>query len=47
MYLAPLVQLNVNRFSGGYGAILGYDSMNSRVLDSIVNPKHLDRFTLE
>lgn len=32
-------------FSEGYDAIVGFDAMNSRVLDVIVNPVHMDRFT--
>ena len=32
-------------FAQGYDAILGTDAMNSEVLDVVVNPKHLRRFT--
>ena len=32
-------------FAKGYDAIIGTDSMNNEVLDVIVNPKHLGRFT--
>ena len=31
-------------FASGWDAIVGYDSMNSKVLDVIVNPIHLERF---
>lgn len=31
-------------FSKGYDAIIGVDSMNSKALDVIVNPKHLKNF---
>ena len=31
-------------FSEGYDAVIGYDPMNSRILDVVINPVHLDRF---
>ena len=31
-------------FEKDYDAIVGYDAMNSEVIDIIVNPKHLDMF---
>jgi len=31
-------------FAEGCDAVVGYDAMNSHVLDVIVNPKHLRRF---
>lgn len=31
-------------FKEGYDAVIGYDPMNSHMLDVVVNPVHLDRF---